>query len=148
VLRKVLWPPVSSQDDLEANITNAPPPYESTGQHFPIQPKDVCEDASIAIHPLMSNDGVVVEIKPPLAPVGPDLVQTSCDIVLVLDVSGSMILAADPPDQRPDEEKSGYSRLDLVKHAASTILETLNENDRLGIVTFGNSAQVSEFQRF
>lgn len=41
-----------------------------------------------------------------------------------------------------DEPNYGFSVLDLTKHAALTILETLDERDRLGIVTFGSSARV------
>ena len=40
------------------------------------------------------------------------------------------------------KEHTGLSILDLTKHAARTIIETLNEGDRLGIVTFGFNAKV------
>ncbi|KAL9093522.1 MAG: hypothetical protein Q9165_003917 [Trypethelium subeluteriae] len=39
-------------------------------------------------------------------------------------------------------EHTGLSILDLTKHAARTIIETLNEGDRLGIVTFAYDAKV------
>ncbi|KAI9686365.1 MAG: hypothetical protein M1822_003710 [Bathelium mastoideum] len=38
-------------------------------------------------------------------------------------------------------EHTGLSILDLTKHAARTIVETLKEEDRLGIVTFGYTAE-------
>jgi hypothetical protein len=68
-----------------------------------------------------------------------------CDIVLVIDVSGSMGLDAPPPptdNPSENEERSGLSILDLVKHASNTILETLDSGDRLGIVTFATKAKV------
>jgi hypothetical protein len=45
-------------------------------------------------------------------------------------------------DGKP-RESTGLSILDLVKHASRTILETLGQNDRLGIVTFSDDATVS-----
>jgi hypothetical protein len=39
-------------------------------------------------------------------------------------------------------EENGLSVLDLTKHAARTILHTLDEGDRLAIVTFSNEATV------
>jgi Mg-chelatase subunit ChlD len=36
-----------------------------------------------------------------------------------------------------ESESTGLSVLDLVKHAAKTIMETMDSRDRLGIVTFG-----------
>lgn len=68
-----------------------------------------------------------------------------CDIVLVIDVSSSMATPALPPsDAKPAKEEHGLSILDLVKHAARMIIETLDERERLGIVTFANRANVSQ----
>lgn len=86
---------------------------------------------------------VLVSIRPPIKPqVG--LKHTPCDIVLVIDVSASMNTAADLPDTgRFDvKESSGWSILDLVKHACRTIMEHLNEQDRLAVVTFSTGAKV------
>ncbi|KAI1333516.1 hint-domain-containing protein [Xylariaceae sp. FL0016] len=99
------------------------------------------------IHPLKSRDGVLVKVEPPVDP-SFELSgeHVPCDIVLVIDVSGSMSDPAPPPangncEGKPVED-NGLSVLDLTKHAARTILETLNEGDRLGIVTFNHDAQV------
>ena len=70
------------------------------------------------------------------------------DIVLVIDVSGSMNDAAPPPKSTDNstgiKEDFGLSVLDLTKHAALTIMETLNEDDRLSIVTYSTRATVSQ----
>ena len=60
------------------------------------------------------------------------------DIVLVVDVSGSM--GADATAQ--GVESSGLSLLDVVKHAVKTVINTLNDNDRLALVSYSNSANV------
>lgn len=50
--------------------------------------------------------------------------------------------AAAPVPGEQDGEDTGLSVLDLTKHAALTILETMNENDRLGLVTFAGKTNV------
>lgn len=85
-------------------------------------------------------------VQPPRCPPPSDLAHVPCDIVLVIDVSWSMRTAA--PVVGLDEagsitkEHAGYSVLDITKHAALTVLETLDERDRLGIVTFSTTAKV------
>lgn len=112
---------------------------------------------NLEIHPLPSaeNGGILLRVIPPLSPPNlqdPNFHHVPCDIVLAIDVSGSM--AADAPvptaansTSTPSEEgqapeHNGLSILDLVKHAARTITSTLNESDRLGIVTFSTEAKV------
>merc|ERR1719253_1145181 len=60
------------------------------------------------------------------------------DVVCVVDVSGSMQTSADLPD-----EAVGLSRLDVVKHALRTIVNTLGQNDRVAIVPFSCGASVA-----
>ncbi|KAK4212459.1 ribosomal protein L13e-domain-containing protein [Rhypophila decipiens] len=86
--------------------------------------------------------GLIVKVDPPREPSIP-LEHVPCDLVLAIDVSGSMIADAPVPTKPGEEvESTGLSVLDLVKHAARTIVETLNENDRLGIVTFSSASTV------
>jgi Mg-chelatase subunit ChlD len=51
-------------------------------------------------------------------------------------------MQAEAPVPGEPEANYGFSILDLTKHACLTILETLDESDRLGIVTFGTEARV------
>lgn len=99
--------------------------------------------ANVEIHPIRSCDDFIVSIQPPVVPER-GIKRASCDIVLVIDVSASMRSPAPLPDVEDPNEKEagGLSVLDLTKHAARTILETLNAGDRLGIVTFAEDATV------
>jgi hypothetical protein len=100
------------------------------------------KDLTVEIHPLPARDGVIVSIQPPSEP-RRQIEHVPCDIVLVIDISGSMSAEAPIPTVNPSEkERNGLTVLDLTKHAARTILETLDENDRLGLVTFSTEAQV------
>lgn len=101
------------------------------------------DDTIVQIHPLHELDSLIVSVKPPQFPAS-GLNRATCDIILVIDVSGSMSSAAPVPDvgDGSDRESAGLSVLDLVKHASKTILETLGSSDRLGIVTFSDDAEV------
>ncbi|KAM0421077.1 hypothetical protein ACHAPT_011148 [Fusarium lateritium] len=107
-----------------------------------IQPPVVISsgDASLHLEPVPDRKGLLVKIQPPTAP-STEIPHVPCDIVLVIDVSGSMAGAAPVPGEESDES-TGLSILDLTKHAARTIIETMNEGDRLGIVTFASKAKV------
>jgi hypothetical protein len=106
-------------------------------------------EPSVRIHPLAPSacgekDSLIISIETPQLPVG-GLRRTNCDIVLVIDVSASMSGSAPLPDVQDHNEKeaAGLTILDLTKHAARTILETLKDGDRLGIVTFSDDARVT-----
>ena len=82
-------------------------------------------------------------MSPPKEPQNLNSGHVPCDIVLIIDVSGSMGIDAPVPTHPGEpEERNGLNVLDLVKHASLTILESLNETDRLGIVTFSSKARV------
>ncbi|OAA70624.1 von Willebrand factor, type A [Cordyceps fumosorosea ARSEF 2679] len=86
------------------------------------------------------KNALIASLQPPNEP--PVAVHhVPCDIVLVIDVSGSMFDAAPVPGES-ESEANGLSILDLVKHAALTIIETMDERDRLSIVTFASSVTV------
>lgn len=58
-------------------------------------------------------------------------------IVFVLDISGSMSIAADPPG-----EQTGMTRLDVAKHAILTCITGMRPHDEAAVVTFSQSAAV------
>lgn len=102
------------------------------------------EGLELSVRPLSTAKGLLVKVQPPKAPQGvPADYHVPCDIVLVIDVSGSMSKKAVAPVNKGEVgEDHGFNTLDLVKHAALTILATLNERDRLGIVKFSGKAKV------
>lgn len=60
-----------------------------------------------------------------------------CDVICVIDVSGSM--AADAYVSSEDgssRESHGYNSLDIVKHAVRTLAHSMSPQDRLGLVVF------------
>ncbi|EXJ77932.1 hypothetical protein A1O3_09091 [Capronia epimyces CBS 606.96] len=115
------------------------------GRDLPIRPRSTAPEDSpaVEVQPLVADDAFLVSVRTPKLPKG-GLQRASCDIVLVIDVSASMDAAAPLPEAEngADKEATGLSVLDLTKHAARTVLETLGEDDRLGIVTFSNDAKV------
>ncbi|ETS02310.1 U-box domain-containing protein [Trichoderma reesei RUT C-30] len=105
-----------------------PPPYDAHSGPVDLQ-----------LHHIPSKEALLVKIQPPKEPAKP-ISHVACDIVLVIDVSGSMCAAAPVPGEGGEE--TGLSVLDLTKHAAFTIIETMDERDRLGIVTFETESKV------
>jgi hypothetical protein len=120
--------------------------HEETGLPYRRKRHNSQPDLRIEILEAPDKDGVLVSILPPQKPARdaeskiPEHVP--CDIVLTIDVSGSMSAEAPPPVSNPEEtERNGLTVLDLVKHAARTILETLDDTDRLAIVAFSTDAK-------
>jgi Mg-chelatase subunit ChlD len=66
--------------------------------------------------------------------------RSPCDICCVVDTSGSMSDRAEI--QNDKNEQYGLSQLDLVKHALKTIIHSLQDQDRLSIVSFSDSAKI------
>lgn len=116
---------------------DAPPPY---AQVQPQGADSTPEDgATVNIQPLADKDGVIITVQPPKVPQNEKLPHVPCDIALLIDVSGSMGVDALAPG---DDERTGLSVLDLVKHACLTIMSTMTEHDRLALVTFSNGSKV------
>lgn len=62
------------------------------------------------------------------------------DVCCVIDVSSSMNGSATIKDKDGVEKDDGLSLMDIVKHAVATITHSLNEDDRLSVVTFATNA--------
>ncbi len=58
-------------------------------------------------------------------------------IIMVADTSGSMNEVC---DNKNSSEVMGFTRLDLVKHTMNTLIESLEESDRVALVKFDSSA--------
>ncbi|KAG8913577.1 hypothetical protein FRC01_004479, partial [Tulasnella sp. 417] len=102
-----------------------------------------------------SGKDILITIKPPAAPTAAvpkkekdekeekeelKAKRAPVDFVLTIDVSGSMAEEAPVPG---DNERTGLSVLDVVKHAANTIITTMRPDDRIAIVSFTGTAKVS-----
>jgi hypothetical protein len=134
--------PEKMSDDDGFEIINDKLPIRSSSTK-PIEKSNAMK-VEVSVHLSSKKNAMIVSIKPPLKPAS-DIRHVPCDIVLVIDVSGSMSTSAPAPaaDDGGKPENTGLSVLDLTKHAARTIIQTLNEKDRLGVVTFSNDAKVS-----
>ena len=82
------------------------------------------------------NDKLFVNIKTPDVDVRPPV-----DIVLCIDISGSMITEATLKGDKNETISHGFSVLSLTISAAKTILNSLNEHDNISIVTYSETAR-------
>jgi len=96
-------------------------------------------ECQLTVSTATSTDGstypVLVTIDPPE---GTD--RTPCDIVCVVDVSGSMSSEASVKGENGVDTGHGLTVLDIVKHSMKTIIQTMNENDRLSLVSYSDKA--------
>lgn len=105
-----------------------------------------CISLNISARPLIFQEDSVVDrekseffVKTSLNVVGNNTMRVPSDIVLVVDVSGSM---ASEAKTQTVSESMGLSLLDIVKHAIKTVVTTLGPDDRLSLVSFSTSAKV------
>eukprot|EP01041_Mallomonas_annulata_P011877 gene11877-24887_t len=80
-----------------------------------------------------SSLDVIISAFPP-----EQTVRGPADICCVVDVSGSM----GTPVGNPGTESANLTILDIVKHAVTTIINTLNDDDRLALVAYSSFATV------
>jgi hypothetical protein len=85
----------------------------------------------------MSSTGTLVTIHMPEVSTRPPV-----DIVLCIDVSGSMGSEATLKSSSGETIGNGFSVLSLTVAAAKTIMATMNEHDHLSVVTYTNVAKV------
>ena len=60
--------------------------------------------------------------------------------ICVIDISGSM--GTDASIEESKGESHGFSRLDLVKHSLKTVVNSVNDNDYISLITFSETASV------
>jgi len=93
--------------------------------------------APVTVRSFQSVGHTVLELSAPStagAPVAPR------DVCLVVDTSGSMSCAA---NIKAEGVAAQYSKLDVVKHALRTVMESLSENDRVAVVEFESSVRLA-----
>ena len=83
------------------------------------------------------NDKLFINIKAPNVEVRPPF-----DIVLCIDISGSMATEATLKGDQNETIRHGFSILSLTVSAAKTVLHSLNDNDNISIVTYSERATV------
>lgn len=64
------------------------------------------------------------------------------DIVLIIDRSGSMNAQVSTKSGDGSTIEAGFSIQDIVNHAAKTVTNTLNDNDRITIISFDNMIEI------
>lgn len=108
------------------------------------QPKQVASNASlkidtdiIEVRTSVENSKMLITIDP-----GDSQVRTFLNVSCVIDVSGSMGVEATLVGENNRSESFGLTILDIVKHAVTTVIKSLNSNDRLAIITFSDSAHI------
>jgi hypothetical protein len=104
-------------------------------------PQVACE---VSVH-RVDHDGLIVKVVPPAEPITNET-RGPIELVLLIDVSKSMNdLAPVPPSGEGEQsEQKGFTILDLTKHAACTIIESLNKPDTLCVVTFSTTCKVMD----
>jgi Mg-chelatase subunit ChlD len=92
-----------------------------------------------------SDLSVMLTVTPPERATWTALERLPCDLVCVLDTSGSMDDETVAKDADGSTEQTGLSILDVVKHSVLTMAEMLGPKDRLAIVNFANAATSRPF---
>ena len=83
------------------------------------------------------EDAALVEIK-----CDAPATKTAIDVMVVLDISGSMSTECKVQDASGQAQKHGFSILDVCKHATRALAATLDADSRLGLITFDNVAEL------
>merc|ERR1719431_1166737 len=82
-------------------------------------------------------EAAYVQIKPDILQME-KLDQDPLHILLLVDVSGSM----QTPVTTADKEEDGFTILDIVKHAANTIVKSLGANHNVTLISFSSNARM------
>ena len=94
-----------------------------------------------------AGKSLLVTITPPREPTSKEKQpgrRAPLDLCLVINVSRSMSALI---EEGKSKESKGLSVLDVVKHACCTILSTMQDDNRLSVVTFTKEVRVSAHPR-
>ena len=100
-------------------------------QHVAVQPLRI-----EVTHQMVRIDGkkcIILNIIPPVL-----MARLPIRFIFMVDISGSMSTSVD----QPGKERTGYTRLDLVKYTISVIMSVLGDDDYVSIIPFSTSASV------
>jgi hypothetical protein len=70
-----------------------------------------------------------------------DNINKNCNIIFIIDISGSMDIIAS--QKNSNGECDDLSRLNLACHSITTIIESLSDNDEIGIISFNHIANIN-----
>jgi Mg-chelatase subunit ChlD len=73
-----------------------------------------------------------------MKPIKYENINKNCNIIFVIDTSGSMDIIAS--EKNENGECDDLTRLNLACHSIKTIIESLSENDEIGIISFSSIA--------
>jgi hypothetical protein len=87
-------------------------------------------------HYKFNNDNYIT-----LKPIKYENINKNCNIIFVIDISGSMDIIAS--DKNENGECDDLTRLNLACHSIITIIESLTDNDEIGIISFNHLAHTN-----
>ncbi|KAG9085851.1 hypothetical protein FRC06_003416, partial [Ceratobasidium sp. 370] len=126
--------------------TTSPPPEAPSDAPPAYVPPSGSDSLDITLVAQPSTQELLVSLVPPTEPksAGEKMMgkRAPLDLCLVIDVSGSMDSEAPVPGEQDKNETTGLSVLDVVKHATRTIIESMDDDDRVAIVTFSDSSEI------
>ncbi|CAF1054349.1 unnamed protein product [Rotaria sordida] len=105
----------------------------SLTHEFTSSPMEI-SSSDIILSATHDNEFMHISIQP-----SQNEIRSPCDICCVVDTSGSMSSSAEMQNNK--NEHYGLSRLDLVKHALKTIINSLQDQDRLSLISFSDKAK-------
>jgi len=139
----------AARSDARSDTTKLSAPLEVTRTFLPDDLVSVAESTQATLHVVHDDESPMsarVHIKTPNPSV--DQIDTSLTtpnhICCVIDVSGSMGGSATSKDEQGNiAEDIGLNILDIVKFSTNVIAQSLNPQDKLSIVTYGDRAIIA-----
>jgi len=144
---------VDIDTNTNSDTTTPPPPpdiLEDRRTFLPEELASVAKSTLATLHMVHDKDRTPISARVHIQTPNPsvDQIDTSLTtpnhVCCVIDVSGSMGSSATSKDESGNlAEDVGLNILDIVKFATNVIAESLNPQDRLSIVTYGDRAVVA-----